>query len=77
MEALLTQGNSENFKSRFNSAFLAGSDYSLLPIFGISALTLGTVLRTVNAGNIYNKVNLSYNEHKTDYDIINGRFGNQ
>ena len=40
--------------------------------FGISALTLGTVLRTVNAGNIYNKVNLSYNEHKTDYDILNG-----
>ena len=32
MEALLTQGDSENFKSRFNSAFLAGSDYSLLPI---------------------------------------------
>ena len=31
MEALLTQGDSENFKSRFNSAFLAGSDYSLLP----------------------------------------------
>lgn len=42
--------------------------------FGISTLTLGTVLRTVNAGNIYNKVNLSYNEHKTDYDILNGRF---
>ena len=42
--------------------------------FGISASTLGTVLRTVNAGNIYNKVNLSYNEHKTDYDILNGRF---
>ena len=40
--------------------------------FGISALTLGTVLRTVNAGNIYNKVNLSYNEHKTDYDILTG-----
>ncbi|WP_308573569.1 hypothetical protein, partial [uncultured Eubacterium sp.] len=31
MEALLTQGDSENFKSRFNSAFLAGSDYYLLP----------------------------------------------
>ena len=32
MEALLTQGNSENFKSRFNSAFLAGSDYFSLPM---------------------------------------------
>ena len=32
--------------------------------FGISASTLGTVLRTVNAGNIYNKVILSYNEQK-------------
>ena len=74
MVALLTQGNSENFKSRFNSAFLAGSDYSLLPNFGISAVEFSTVLRTVNAGNIYNKVNLSYNEHKTDYDILNGRF---
>ena len=42
--------------------------------FGISASTLGTVLRTVNAGNIYNKVILSYNEHKTDYDILNGWF---
>ena len=31
MEALLTQGNSEKYKSRFNAAFLAGSDYSLLP----------------------------------------------
>ena len=72
MEALLTQGNSENFKSRFNSAFLAGSDYSLLPGFGISASTLGTVLRTANAGNIYNNVILSYNEHKTDYDILTG-----
>ena len=40
--------------------------------FGISASTLGTVLRTVNAGNIYNKVILSYNEHKTYYDILNG-----
>ena len=38
--------------------------------FGISASTLGTVLRTVNAGNIYNKVILNYNEHKTDYDIL-------
>lgn len=42
--------------------------------FGISAVELGTVLRTVNAGNIYNKVILIYNEHETDYDIINGRF---
>ncbi|WP_294953898.1 hypothetical protein [uncultured Eubacterium sp.] len=42
--------------------------------FGISASTLGTVLRTVKVGNIYNKVILSYNEHKTDYDFINGRF---
>ena len=41
---------------------------------GISASTLGAVLRTVNAGNIYNKVILSYNEHKTDYDILTGRF---
>ncbi|MGN0535325.1 MAG: hypothetical protein ACI4IR_04910 [Eubacterium sp.] len=31
MEALLTQGNSEKFKIRFNVAFLAGSDYSSLP----------------------------------------------
>lgn len=38
----------------------------------ISASTLGTVLRTVNAGNIYNKVILSYNEHKTDYEILTG-----
>ena len=40
----------------------------------ISVSTLGTVLRTVKVGNIYNKVNLSYNEHKTDYDILNGWF---
>ena len=31
MEALLTQGNSESDKYRFNTAFLTGSDYNRYP----------------------------------------------
>ncbi|MDY6016692.1 MAG: hypothetical protein SPI97_03670, partial [Oscillospiraceae bacterium] len=36
MAALLTQGNSESDKYRFNTAFLTGSDYYRYPMFTIS-----------------------------------------
>ena len=43
MEALLTQGNSKKCKVRFNTAFLAGSDYSSLPMKNeLNQAVLGT-----------------------------------
>lgn len=48
MEALLAQGDNEKFKSRFNSAFLADSDYSSLPITGGLIMTKRSFIRIVS-----------------------------